>query len=140
MTVDAQILNPLNGMSELTTDERVRIAALANRLPVIEGEILANRGAPARTLFINISGNFMVVFEEERSLTLHTPGDVLGVSSVLSPFSYRGTTTALTDGEVVAIPGQDLRAMIKTEALLGDKLMTRIDSIMADRGVRLKGT
>lgn len=133
MAVDARILEPLVGMSDLTPDELARVAALANSLSVIEGELLARKGAPAQTCFINISGHFMVVFEEERALTLHTPGGILGVSSALSPFLHRGTTTALTDGEVVAIPGQDLMTIIQEGTPLGNKLISKIDSIIAER-------
>jgi CRP-like cAMP-binding protein len=133
MAVDAQILESLNSMSDLTAIELAQVAALANRLPVIEGEVLAPSGAPARTLFITLSGSFMVVFEEERALTGHTPGDLLGISSVLSPFLYKGTTTGLTNGEVLALPGEDLRDLIQKQTPLGEKIMSRINAILAER-------
>ena len=133
MAVDARILESLDSMSDLTPDELAQIAALANRLSVIEGEILVNRGAPAQTCFINLSGHFMVVFEDEKTLIVHTPGDLLGVSSALPPFLHQATTTALTDGDVVAVPGQDLITIPQEGASLGNKLMSKIDSIIAER-------
>ena len=138
MAVDIQILKPLDTLSDLTGDELGQLAVLAENLPVIEKEVLANKGAFAQTLFINLTGNFMVVFEAERAMTIHTPGAFLGVSSMVPPFIHEGTTVALTRGEVLSVPGPDLRRIIDSEPGLGDKLMRPIDAARGHREALLQ--
>jgi len=137
MPVDTNILTTIDFLAELTPEEIQQINPLVSFEKVIEGEILTNRNSPAHTFYINLTGNFMLSYEDGRAITLHNKSDLMGLSAVLTPFHYTGTVTALTEGEVLSIPGQDFLRLVKENDLLGDKIMTKIHQLAAERAVFL---
>ena len=139
MPVDMNTLETLDFLAELTPEEILQIKPFASMVKVIEGEVLINRNSPAHTFFINLTGNFMLSYENGRAVTLHDKSDLMGLSSVLTPFHYTGTVMALTEGEVLSIPGQDFLQFIQGNALLGDKIMKKIRQLAAERAVFIAG-
>jgi len=117
----------------LNPEELEQIQALIQHQKVVESEVLVQKGAPAVTFFINLSGNFMISFDEGRAITLHQKGDIMGWSAVFTPFRYKGTIVALTDGEVLTIPGEDFLRLVLSNAALGDKIMKKINRVAAER-------
>ncbi len=133
MPIDANILESLDLFTDLKPDEIEQIASLIHDFKVTEGEVLMRRGDPAHTFFIILSGNFMVHFKKERAFTLHKKGEVMGWSTVVTPFRYTGTAVAVTEGEVLSIDGQEFLRFIQSNAPLGDKIMKKINTIVAER-------
>jgi len=95
--------------------------------------VIARRGDCAHTFFIVLSGNFMVSFKRDRAITLHNKGDIMGCSTVVAPFNYTGTATALTDGEALSMPGQELLRLIESNPAMSDKIMKKINEIIEER-------
>lgn len=133
MSTDTQQLESLHIFAQLTPEERRQILAITHTVKVVEAQVLAQKKRPARDFFINLSGNFMIAFDQGRAITLHQKGDLMGWSSVFTPFRYKGTIVALTDGEVLSIPGEDFLRLILGNAGLNDKLMKTINQIAAER-------
>ena len=133
MPVDTNIIDSLNLFEDLSHAELEEIASLMRRIRVTEGEAITRRDAPAHTLFILLSGNFMVFFKDGRSYTLHNKGDVIGLSTVGIPFYYTGTAVALSDGVVLSMPGQELLRLIESNPALSDKIMKKINQIVSAR-------
>ena len=75
----------------------------------------------------------MIAFKDDRAITLHDKGKIMGWSTVFSPFRYKGTTVALTDSEVVSIPGDKFLSLIQSNAALGNKIMNKINVIASER-------
>jgi CRP-like cAMP-binding protein len=140
MAVDIEIFTTFSVLPDLTENELQQLAAASDSLSVIAGEILASQGAPARNLFINLTGNFMISHNDLRAITVHTSGDLLGISSLIAPFRYKRTTTALTDGKVLAVSSQHLRGASEEASALADKLMPIIQSTMAQRDAVFDGS
>ena len=133
MPTDANTLESLEIFEELDSDEIAEIGSLFHSMRVNEGEVLARRGETAHTFYIVLSGNYMIYFEGGKAFTLHDRGDMIGVAAAVTPFRYRGTTVALTDGEVLAMAGDKFLELIQSNAALGDKLMNRINAVISQR-------
>ncbi len=133
MSVDTNIIDSLNLFEDLSHAELEEIASLIRRIRVTEGEAITRRDAPAHTIFILLSGNFMVFFKDGRSYTLHNKGDVIGLSTVVLPFYYTGTAVALSDGVVLSMPGQELLRLIESNPVLSNKIMKKINQIVSAR-------
>ena len=133
MPVDTNIIDSLNLFEDLSHAEMKEIGSLMRRIRVTEGEAITRRGAPAHTIFIILSGHFMVFFKDGRSYTLHNKGDVIGLSTVVIPFYYTGTAVALSDGVVLSMPGQELLRLIESNPALSDKMMIKINQIVSAR-------
>ena len=127
------VLESLDLFATLNPEELEQIRALIQRQKVVESQVLVKKGDPAAFFFINLSGNFMISFDEGRAITLHHKGDIMGWSAVFTPFRYKGTIVALTDGEVLTIPGEDFLRLILSNAALSDKVMKKINQVAADR-------
>jgi CRP-like cAMP-binding protein len=126
-------LGSLGVFAQLSADELESIQALIQHQKVVEAQILVQKGDPATTFFIVLSGNFMIAFDKGRAITLHHKGDIMGWSTVFTPFRYKGTIVALTDGEILTLPGEDFLRLILNNAALGDKVMKKINQIAAER-------
>jgi CRP-like cAMP-binding protein len=133
MPTDAETIRSLDLFSELNDIELETVAALFHPMRVNEGETLIRRGETAHTFFIVLEGNFMISFKEGRAITLHQKGDVMGWSSVVTPFRYTGTAVALTDGGVLTMTGDEFSRLIQSDAALGDKIMNKLNPIIAER-------
>ncbi|MCJ7616527.1 MAG: cyclic nucleotide-binding domain-containing protein [Desulfobacterales bacterium] len=140
MSTDIQTLKSLDLFADLNFGELEKIASLMHMMKVTEGEVLTRKGEPARTFFIVLSGNFMLSFKKERSFTLHNKGNIIGWSTVVTPFQYRGTAIALTDGLVLSMPGQEFLRLIQSDSTLGDKIMRKINKIVSERMPYTTGT
>ncbi len=133
MPIESHVLKSMDLFQDLTENEIEVFAASLRRMRVIEGENLTRRGETAHTFYIVLSGNYMIYFQDGRAFTIHNKGNIIGMSTVLAPFDYRGTTVALTDGEVLAIPGDKFLEQIQSDAEMGEKLMGRINEIISER-------
>ena len=133
MSTDIQTLKSLDLFADLNFGELEQIAPLMHLMKVTEGEVLTRKGEPARTFFIILSGNFMLSFNEERSFTLHNKGNIIGLSTVVTPFRYTATAVALTDGLVLLMQGQEFLRLVQSNSALGDKIMRKINEIVSER-------
>jgi len=133
MSTDIQTLKSLDLFADLNFGELEQIAPLMHLMKVTEGEVLTRKGELARTFFIILSGNFMLSFKEERSFTLHNKGNIIGLSTVVSPFRYTGTAIALTDGLVLLMQGQEFLRLVQSNSAIGDKIMRKINKIVSER-------
>jgi len=140
VSADIQTLKSLDLFADLNFGELEQIAPSMHLMKVTEGEVLTRRGEPARTFFIILSGNFMLSFKDERSFTLHNKGNIIGWSTVITPFWYKGTTTALTDGMVLSMHGQEFLNLIQSNSAIGDKIMRKINKIVSERMPYITGT
>ncbi len=133
MPTDIQTLKSLDLFKELTSDELNLIAPIIHPVKVNEGELLTQRGEPATAFYVVLKGNFIISFKDGRAFTLHNRGDIIGWSTIVTPFRYTGTAVALTDGEVLTLQGDDFLQAIQGESSIGDKIMNKINPIIADR-------
>ncbi|GBC62533.1 Crp/Fnr family transcriptional regulator [Desulfonema ishimotonii] len=139
MPADIQTIKTFELFKDLKPEELEQLAALMHPIRITEGEVLTRRTDPAHSFYVVLSGNYMIYFKEGRAFTLHNRGDIIGMATVITPFRYRGTTVALTDGEVLEIAGDKFLDLIQSDAALGDRLMHRLNDILAERTVFPEG-
>lgn len=133
MAVDKSLIESLGLFAGLDPRELSQMAGILELYTAGEGEVVAERGSFAGSLFINISGDFLVHFKDGRALTLHEKGDVFGWSTIVGPFEYTATAVALTCGEYLSLPGDKFREIVQEKAALAEKLMQNMKTVLALR-------
>ena len=129
MSIDAHILKPLDFFSDFKQHELESFAAVLKSRTAEAGEVIIERGTPALTFFIILSGTYEVTFEEDRSIVLDRIGEVMGWSTVVHPFHYIGTVKTRKEGEVLEISSRNFFELIQGNNALGEKIMKKIEKI-----------
>lgn len=140
MSIDAHILKPLDFFTDFNQHELEAFAAALKSRTVEAGEVIIERGTPALTFFIILSGTYEVNFEEDRSILLEKTGEVMGWSTVVHPFHYIGTVKTKKDGEVLEISSRTFFELIQGDNALGEKIMKKIDKIASERRALAAGS
>ncbi|MFW6052730.1 MAG: cyclic nucleotide-binding domain-containing protein [Desulfosalsimonas sp.] len=118
---------------DLLPEEWSQVYPLLDHVRVIEGEQLIREGDRARSLFIILRGHFMIHYRDGRAFTLNKKGDIIGWSSVISPFQYTANATALTEGEVLSLPSEGFVELLQGNTALGTKLIRKINEFINHR-------
>ncbi|CAN2039314.1 Cyclic nucleotide-binding domain-containing protein [Candidatus Magnetomoraceae bacterium gMMP-15] len=137
--ITIQDLQTMGLLKNLERSDLEELASIVTSMRVHEGETITHKGSSAHTVYLVISGNFMVHFEDGRALTFHGHGQVIGWAAVVTPFFYTGTAVALTDGEVLAIKGQDLLELVQANSEFGNNIMKKTNEVVADRIAFIQG-
>ncbi len=133
MAVDSKVLSDMALFEDLSAEQLGRVSGIMHYMRIHEGETLTVKGEAAHTFFVILSGNFMVAFDEGRAFTLHEQGQIIGWSTVVTPFTYTGTAVALTDGEVLCLSADDFQELLQGDAWISDNLMKHIHQIVSER-------
>jgi len=139
MPTEIQTIESLDLFKDLENEELESLAESMNPMKVSEGEVLARRKDIAHTFFVTLSGNYMICFKEGRAFTIHDKGSVIGMSTIITPFQFQSTAIALTEGEVLSIPGAKLLELTQSNASLGSKIMHKLNDIAAQRAWYING-
>lgn len=133
MAVDMKLLESIALFEGLGHEELDAFGALLKPMRVKAGELLTRTGDAAQQVYIILSGSFMIYFKNGKAFTLHERGEVIGVATLLEPPDYRGTTVALTDGEVLQISGDQFVELLRGNARAGEGIMRRLNDVIAQR-------
>ncbi len=116
-----------------------QLATLADYLCFPQGHVIFRQGDPAAYLYVLTQGwvDLTAVSDarsgwQELVMTL-SQGEVLGWSAVVEPYIYTASAQCITPVTLVAFPGEDLRALLVTDAQLCYTLMNRICCVIARR-------
>ena len=120
-------------LAELDPAELKFLSVMAEAIHVREGEVLIQAGLPARTLYILQEGNLMVAFPDDRAITFHKPGRVVGWSALVSPTRYTASVTCLTDSTLITFPGSELLRLVQRNVVIGTKIMRNISEVLGRR-------
>ncbi len=72
-------------------------------------------------------------------ITLNKKGDMIGWSTIASPFTYHESAVALTDGEALTIPVEEFLELMQGDSDLGSKITKKVTEIIRQRIVFIKG-
>ena len=133
MAVNPKTLYDMHIFQDMDADALGKISSLMNYMKVQEGELLTQNGQNAHTFYVTLSGNFMLSFNEDRAFTLHERGQIIGWSSVVTPFRYTATAVALTRGEVLSLSAASFRELLMGDARISEILMKKINPIISER-------
>ncbi len=111
----------------LTPAQIARLIPHGRRIAVHKGQILAEPGDRHRDLFVVLSGSIEIVRltmqGEEQLLVVTEPGGFTGEMSTLRGVGSLVRARVRADGEVLAIPDDQLRTVVQTDARLSELFM-----------------
>ena len=131
--IDPQEVRQLKLFADLPAEQWDLLLPLLIQTRVIEGEELIRQGSRADWLFVVLKGHFMIHRNDGRCITVNKKGDVLGWYSAVSPHRYTANVTALTDGLVLCVNAEKLRALLHDDPRLEEALLKRIRENIAHR-------
>lgn len=70
---------------------------------MMEGEELYTWGEPAETLYLSVSGDYLMAFPDGRSFALHGSGRLIGMNALLPGRCYTARVISLTEGLLMAL-------------------------------------
>ena len=115
------------GFPRLEPDQIEVLAGRGDRRPVRPGEVLIVEGEPDPAFFVVLSGTVAVLegYEtpEERVVRVHGPGRFLGELGLLTGQVSFFTDVAAVDGEVLAVPVEEVRRLVASDSVLGDEIL-----------------
>ena len=106
-----QLIADVPMFSACTKQEIKRIASLANRVEVAEGQPLTKEGDRGKEFFIIAEGDARVTVRGDQVATLG-PGDFFGETALLDPGPRTATVTAATPMVVYKVEGEDFRSLL----------------------------
>jgi thioredoxin reductase (NADPH) len=134
MADDAEAFPTLTDADMAVMDE------LGTRRPMAVGEYLYREGDVTYDFMVVVSGAIDVFVTrdgvEETIVAQHGPGRFLGELNLLSGLRVFVSARVVEAGEVIVIPRENLRRLIRTSPGLGDTILT---AFMARRSVLMSG-
>ncbi len=119
--------------SDLELAELWRLQRIVQPVHCREGRVLIKEGDPAQRLYMLQEGHLMVVFKDERAISLHEPGRVIGWSALTSDSRYTATVVCLTDCTLLTFTSSDMLSLLGSNTTLGTKIMDKIAGIRSNR-------
>ena len=110
----------------LTPEQIARLTPYGRTISVHKGQILAEPGDRHLQMFVVLSGSIEVVrpmLEGEQLIVVVTPGGFTGEMSTLRGVSSMARARVREAGELLAIPDDNLRSVVQTDAVLSELLM-----------------
>jgi thioredoxin reductase (NADPH) len=110
----------------LTPEQIEALTAYGERRRTRQGEVLFREGDPESDFFVILEGKVAIVEgsgDEERVISVHGPGRFLGELNLLTGQAVFVTAIVREPGEVLAVPLERLRQLLKQNQALGDLIM-----------------
>jgi thioredoxin reductase (NADPH) len=110
----------------LTPDQIARLAPFGKKIAVRKGQILAEPGDRHRKLFVVLSGGIEVVrltLQGEQPIVTLKAGEFTGEMSTLRGVGSLVRARVAEDAELLAIPDDQLRTVVLTDARLSELFM-----------------
>lgn len=130
-----------DGEASPTLDEAdmAIVSAIGARRQVRRGEYLYREGDVSYDFFVLVSATVDIVVAvdgDERVIASHGPGRFLGELNMLSGLHVFVSAKVVADGEVVAVPRDQLRKVMATKPELGDTILA---AFVARRSLLMTG-
>jgi CRP-like cAMP-binding protein len=111
-SIVVQRLKGIPWFAACTDEQLAEIERMAERLRVLEGEVILREGRLGRELYVILEGN-VVVTRAGRSIAERGPGDYFGELAAIDAAPRSATVTAKTDLDVLIIGPRELGAMME---------------------------
>ncbi|MEA2418533.1 MAG: thioredoxin reductase, partial [Thermoleophilaceae bacterium] len=110
----------------LTDEQLQKLTAGGSRRPTESGDVLFREGDPSCDFFVILDGMVAVVDgypDEERVLGVHGPRRFLGELNMLTFQPVFVTAVVKDPGEVLVVPAETLRELVRTDSAFGDFIL-----------------
>jgi CRP-like cAMP-binding protein len=116
---------------------------ITDEVEVKEGDVLLDIDTPATAIYLVVSGGFdlhyIVVDDFNHQLRKDfivgniNPGELLGISGVIEPYTYTATAIAIEDGHLLKIDAKSLRTLAEEDSVLGCGLQRQVAKVAMER-------
>lgn len=125
----------------LLTDEQLKaIAMIAEEKTYPKETLLLKENTAANKLILLVEGDVDLIFSGGGEGAIVNalvgsiaPGEMLGVSSLIEPYTYISSAKATVPVKVVEIDGPAVRALMQVDRLLGYALMRNVAAAVLER-------
>lgn len=128
----------------LTQAQLEKVAMLADVIPINQGDNIFEAGMPADALYLLLSGSVELCTESydkyykpelRRSYLVGeiNPGEVLGLSALVSPHILTASAQATSDCEMLKLDAVGLRALMEADNAMAFSLMARVSEALSER-------
>ena len=125
----------------LLTDEQLKaIAIISNETSYPKETLLLKENTTANKLILLLEGDVDLIFSGGGEGAISNalvgsiaPGEMLGVSSLIEPYTYISSARATVPVKVVEIDGAAVRALMQVDKLLGYALMRNVAAAVLER-------
>ncbi len=122
----------------MNEEQLARLAGISEEEDYQQGEVIFNEGDPADKLYLILSGAIelqMCIDVLDRMIPVDVlgPGEVVGWSTLVSPYRYTASGEARTSTRVVAVDSAALRRLAEEDPSLGYHLYRQVASVIAQR-------
>jgi thioredoxin reductase (NADPH) len=110
----------------LTAEQVRRISSIGHRQDVRAGDVLFDAGEQNTSFYVVLEGSIRIVRpigDQEEPVTVHQPGQFTGEINMLSARRSLTRARVASDGVVIAVHRDDLRALVQRDPELSEILM-----------------
>jgi CRP-like cAMP-binding protein len=136
--VSPELLRRYPFFADLTNDQLVSLAMIAQAITYDAGETVFSQDEPARHFFLVVDGRVSLFVEfgsraSRATITDIEKSEVFGWSALVEPYEYTATAECVRSSELISFDGPELRQLIKADAQLDRLMMHRVNEVLASR-------
>jgi CRP/FNR family cyclic AMP-dependent transcriptional regulator len=138
--VSPELLRRFPFFAMLTDEQLKAISMISEEKTYPKETLLLKENTPASKLILLLEGDVDLVFSGGGEGAIMNalvgsiaPGEMLGVSSLIEPYTYISSARATMAVKVVEIDGAAVRALMQVDKLLGYALMRNVSAAVLER-------
>ncbi len=138
--VSPELLRRYPIFAKLNEDQLKAIAMIADEKEYSKNSILLKENTPATNLMLLIDGDVDLIYSGGGEGAIVNalvgsiaPGEVLGVSSLIEPYTFTCSARAMIPTRVIEIDAIALRALMEVDQRLGYDMMRNISEAVLER-------
>jgi CRP/FNR family transcriptional regulator, cyclic AMP receptor protein len=138
--VSPELLRRYPFFALLNNEQLKAIAMIAEEKTYAKGAIIIKENLPAHKLMLLLEGDVDLIYSGGGEGAICNalvgsiaPGEVLGVSSLIEPYTYICSARNTMPVKVVEIDGVAIRALMQVDAHLGYTLMSNVAAAVLER-------
>jgi CRP-like cAMP-binding protein len=138
--ISSETLRRFPFFAQLSDEQLKAISMVSDEKTYPKDSLLVKEDNPANKLFVLLEGDVDLVYSgggegavSNALVGTIAPGETLGVSSLIEPFTYISSARATMPVKVVEIDGAAVRALIQVDKLMGFVLMKNVAAAVLER-------
>ena len=138
--ISSETLRRFPFFAQLGDEQLKAISMVSDEKTYPKDSLLVKEDNPANKLFVLLEGDVDLVYSgggegaiSNALVGTIAPGEMLGVSSLIEPYTYISSARATMPVKVVEIDGAAVRALIQVDKMMGFVLMKNVAAAVLER-------
>jgi len=138
--ISSETLRRFPFFAQLGDEQLKAISMVSDEKTYPKDSLLVKEENPANKLFVLLEGDVDLVYSgggegaiSNALVGTIAPGEMLGVSSFIEPYTYISSARATMPVKVVEIDGAAVRALIQVDKMMGFVLMKNVAAAVLER-------